>query len=106
MDSPVWPAMFGQEDAADRATARPSVKDLLSLSLSSLAGGEGNSMLHRSLVCIVLLAAAASAMVALSEDFATNPLARGWLTQSDDSLFHWNSINQHLEATWKSSNTN
>ena len=98
--------MFGQEDAADRATARPSVKDLLSLSLSSLAGGEGNSMRHRSLACIVLLAAAASAMGAISEDFATNPLGRGWKTQGDDSLFHWNSTNQNLEVTWDSSHTN
>lgn len=42
----------------------------------------------------------------VSEDFATDPTARGWRAFGDSSLFHWNAANQNLEVTWDSSHTN
>lgn len=41
-----------------------------------------------------------------TEDFSTDPAARGWRVVGDTSLFQWNSINQNLEVTWDSSRTN
>jgi len=53
------------------------------------------------------LAVAATANSAtISEDFASDPLARGWRTFGDSSLFGWNRTNQNLEVTWDSSRTN
>ncbi len=44
--------------------------------------------------------------VTVIEDFASNPLARGWELFGDGELFHWNSERQNLEVTWDSSKTN
>lgn len=43
---------------------------------------------------------------AFDEDFASDPVARGWRIAGDASLFHWNSSNQRLEVTWDSSRPN
>src|SRR2546423_12403579 len=62
---------------------------------------------RRRLLFVFWLAVAASANGAtISEDFASDPLARGWASQGDGSLFRWNSTNQNLEVTWDSSRTN
>ena len=42
----------------------------------------------------------------LSENFSTDPRARGWKTFGDTNLFRWNATNQNLEVTWDSSRTN
>jgi hypothetical protein len=42
----------------------------------------------------------------LTERFATDPLAQGWISTGDPNLFHWNSTNQNLEVTWDSSRSN
>ena len=40
------------------------------------------------------------------ENFATNPLTRGWSIFGDTNLFRWNSTNENLEVTWDSSRGN
>ena len=58
------------------------------------------------LTAIVQLTSAAATNNTILEDFSTAPLARGWETHGDSNLFHWNTTNQNLEATWDSSKTN
>ncbi|HMC27595.1 MAG TPA: hypothetical protein VKM56_07350 [Verrucomicrobiae bacterium] len=61
------------------------------------------------LLLIVIFCVACRAIggrAVISEDFATDPLARGWTIQGDASLFQWNRTNQNLEVTWDSSRTN
>jgi len=57
---------------------------------------------------ILLLVAAACSMHAavISENFSSDPLARGWKILGDTNLFRWNATNQKLEVTWDSSRTN
>lgn len=40
------------------------------------------------------------------EDFASDPLARGWRAFGNTNLFSWNPTNQNLEVTWDSSQPN
>jgi hypothetical protein len=40
------------------------------------------------------------------EDFAIDPLARGWSIFGDTNLFRWNATNKNLEVTWDSSRSN
>jgi hypothetical protein len=47
-----------------------------------------------------------AASTTVTEDFASDPLARDWEIHNDSSLFVWNSTNQNLEVTWDSSKTN
>ncbi len=42
----------------------------------------------------------------LQEDFSTDPAAHGWKMFGETNLFHWNAMNQCLEATWDSSRPN
>ncbi len=42
----------------------------------------------------------------VSEDFSSNPLARGWQIFGDTNAFTWNSTNQNLMVTWDSSKPN
>lgn len=42
----------------------------------------------------------------VQEDFAQDPVSRGWRVFGEASLFHWNAANQNLEVTWDSSRTN
>jgi hypothetical protein len=42
----------------------------------------------------------------IAEDFTFDPLQDGWRVFGDGNLFHWNSTNQNLEATWDSSRSN
>lgn len=42
----------------------------------------------------------------ISENFSTDPRARGWEISGDTNLFRWNATNQNLEVTWDSSRTN
>jgi hypothetical protein len=42
----------------------------------------------------------------IAEDFATDPLAQGWRSFGQASLFHWNPTNQNLEVTWDSAQPN
>jgi hypothetical protein len=42
----------------------------------------------------------------LTEDFATNPFARGWRACGNTNLFRWDSASQNLAVTWDSSQTN
>ena len=41
-----------------------------------------------------------------SENFATNPSARGWKAYGNTNLFAWSSANQNLQVTWDSAQTN
>jgi hypothetical protein len=61
-----------------------------------------------SLLCVAwVLAWTMSARSAvLSENFATDPAARGWKSFGDTNLFHWDSGSQNLSVTWDSSHTN
>jgi hypothetical protein len=59
------------------------------------------------LVGMQMVAALAQASAAtFQEDFATDPLARGWRVFGDRSLFGWDSNHQQLRVTWDSSRTN
>jgi hypothetical protein len=40
------------------------------------------------------------------ETFSNEPLANGWLTAGNASLFRWNDTNHNLEVTWDSSQAN
>jgi hypothetical protein len=44
--------------------------------------------------------------ITLTEDFASDPVAKGWQIFGDPSLFHWDSTNENLRVTWDSSKTN
>lgn len=41
-----------------------------------------------------------------TEDFASDPAARGWAVHGEASLFEWSAVGGHLEATWDSGRTN
>ena len=55
---------------------------------------------------LVLTAAGIMPAAVISENFSTNPRARGWKNFGDTNLFEWNAANQNLEVTWDSSRTN
>ncbi len=55
---------------------------------------------------VFLVAACLLRAATIGEGFATDPLARGWRTFGEATLFHWNPTNQNLEVTWDSSRTN
>ena len=64
---------------------------------------------HWSLVIVHLLlwlAVQPCGAAGLSETFTSNPLARGWRTHGDASLFQWNATNGTLHVTWDSSRPN
>ncbi len=63
-------------------------------------------MLRRWCSAILLAAALSGRAAVFQENFATDPVARGWRTFGDTSLFHWSEVNQNLEVTWDSSRTN
>ena len=42
----------------------------------------------------------------VSEDFTGDPLAQGWRSFGDASLFHWNASSQQLDVTWDSARPN
>lgn len=63
-------------------------------------------MLTRFCIALLLTAALPVRAAVIEEDFATNPLARGWRVFGDSSLFQWNASNQNLDVTWDSSRTN
>lgn len=79
------------------------MKSLLSLTLSSHKGGEGRPFALAVLLFVTTLGMNGAIIL---EDFASDPLGRGWGSQGDGSLFWWNSTNQNLEVTWDSSRTN
>ena len=64
------------------------------------------AMLSRFCIALLLTAALPVGAAVIEEDFATDPLARGWRVFGDSSLFHWNASNQNLDVTWDSSRTN
>lgn len=41
-----------------------------------------------------------------SEDFSSNPATHGWKSFGNTNLFTWNAVNQNLQVTWDSSQTN
>src|SRR5213082_3198570 len=51
-------------------------------------------------------AASVGEATTLREDFASAPAANGWRVFGDTNLFHWNPVNENLEVTWDSSQTN
>ena len=57
-------------------------------------------------VALFLTAACALHAAVISENFSTNPRARGWKNFGDTNLFRWNATNQNLEVTWDSARTN
>jgi len=42
----------------------------------------------------------------IGENFATNPLLRGWRVFGNTNLFRWNAAGQNVGVTWDSSHTN
>lgn len=63
-------------------------------------------MLTRFCIALLLAAALPVGAAVIEEDFATDPLARGWRVFGDSSLFQWNASNQNLDVTWDSSRSN
>ena len=53
-----------------------------------------------------LVAASICGAATFQEDFSSDPLQNGWKMFGDTNLFQWDSINQNLEVTWDSSQTN
>jgi hypothetical protein len=58
------------------------------------------------LVAWGLVAAPICGAATLSQDFSSDPAADGWKIFGDADLFQWDSINQNLQVTWDSSQTN
>ena len=54
-------------------------------------------------LCFLLVSTHAATF---TENFASDPLTRGWRASGDTNLFHWNSANQNLGVTWDSSRPN
>src|SRR5688500_13476480 len=55
---------------------------------------------------VLIQGTVAATHTTIHEDFSAAPLSRGWETHGEASLFHWNSTNLNLEATWDASKTN
>lgn len=55
---------------------------------------------------VLLLLLIASHGGTFKEEFATNPLSRGWLIHGDSALFQWLPGDQRLAVTWDSSRSN
>lgn len=53
-----------------------------------------------------ILAAPVSFGRTVTQNFASNPLQNGWEQFGNTNLFHWNSTNLNLEATWDSRESN
>lgn len=53
-----------------------------------------------------MVAASPSEAATFTESFSSNPLADGWQIFGDTNLFQWDPVNQDLQATWDSSQTN
>jgi hypothetical protein len=53
-----------------------------------------------------VLAAPVSFGKTVTQNFASDPLQNGWQQFGNPNLFHWNSTNQNLEATWDSRESN
>jgi hypothetical protein len=68
--------------------------------------GRGRSSYRYLVFFLFALTALATCAATISENFTSDPLAHGWTTFGDASLFHWNATNQNLEVTWDSSRTN
>lgn len=58
------------------------------------------------LVAVWTFVGSAGGAATISEDFATDPVSRGWRTFGDGSLFRWGRANQGMEVTWDSSRSN
>lgn len=65
-----------------------------------------SAILRRSCLAILLAAALPAKAAVFQENFTSNPLAHGWRTFGDASLFTWSAANQNLEVTWDSSRPN
>ena len=57
------------------------------------------------LACWLAMLVSARATI-LTENFTADPLQNGWQIYGDTNLFSWDSINQNLDVTWDSSQTN
>ncbi len=55
---------------------------------------------------LILMSVMPVRAVMITQDFASNPVAKGWQTFGDPNLFHWDSTNENLRVTWDSSKTN
>jgi len=53
---------------------------------------------------VFILCAASAATI--TENFATDPLQNGWQIFGNTNLFHWDSTNHALAATWDSREKN
>jgi hypothetical protein len=53
-----------------------------------------------------LVAASTGGAATFQEDFSSDPLQNGWMMFGDTNLFQWDSVNQNLDVTWDSSQTN
>ena len=58
------------------------------------------------LFCLWLCALFPGRTAVLEEDFATDPLRRGWTLFGDATLFAWDAAGQVLSVTWDSSHSN
>jgi len=57
-------------------------------------------------VSVGLLATSVLNAKTVHQDFSSDPLQNGWKEFGNTNLFHWNSTNQNLEATWDSRESN
>jgi hypothetical protein len=57
-------------------------------------------------IAATFLAAPVSFASSVSQNFVGDPLQNGWQEFGNTNLFHWNQINQNLEVTWDSRETN
>jgi len=58
------------------------------------------------IIAFLLLAGCSTRSAVFTEDFSSDPAARGWLIFGDTNLSHWNGSNGNLEVTWDSSRPN
>ena len=53
-----------------------------------------------------VVAASTGGAATLQENFSGNPWQNGWASFGNTNLFHWDAVNQNLDVTWDSSQTN
>src|SRR5882724_10587949 len=74
------------------------------------SNSRGNLLRLRLFCCalpafLCLLSTTSQAAI-ITEDFATDPLIRGWRVFGDSTLFAWNQTGHNLSVTWDSSRSN
>jgi hypothetical protein len=76
------------------------------ISSSLRPGKRGAGLVAYLWIVALCVLTTASHGASFTEDFAADPLQRGWSQFGNTNLFRWNNTNQNLEVTWDSAQPN